>query len=168
MASNLKKRLYAKLALFAPGGYTLRPLLHKKRGVNIGKDVWISQYVYIDEVHPENITIEDNVSIGLKSTIFAHFYSGNYEPGKKVGKVWIKKNVYIGPHCVILHDVTIGEGSVIAAGSVVSKNVPPGVLFGPPPSTVIARVKTPLIKGKNMDYRKFLFSLEVLKKQSTL
>ena len=160
MSRNFIGRLLAKFALIAPGGYTLRPWLHKKRGVNIGKDVWISQFVYIDEVHPENITIEDNATIGLRSIIFAHFYSGDYEPGKKVGKVKIEKDVYIGPNCVIFHDVTIGAGSVIAAGSVVSKNIPPGILYGPPSGTSIARVKNPLVKGKNMDYKNFLLGLE--------
>lgn len=154
--------MLAKIAMIAPGGYTLRPWLHKTRGVTMGKDVWISQYVYIDEVHPENITIEDNVTIGLRSTVFAHFYSGDYEPGKKVGKVLIKKNAYIGPHCAIFHDVTIGEGSVIAAGSMVSKNVPDGVLFGPPAATPLAKVTNPLIKGRNMDYKNFLLGLEKL------
>ena len=118
------KRLLAKIAMIAPGGYTIRPMLHRSRGVKIGKGVWISQFVYIDEVHPANIVIEDNVTIGLRTTIFAHFYSGFYEPGKKVGKVKIEKNVYIGPHCVIFHNVTIGEGSVIGAGSVVTKTIP--------------------------------------------
>ncbi len=159
MGLSLKKRLFAKIAMIAPGGYTFRPWLHKARGVKVGSNVWISQFVYIDEIHPENITIDDNVTIGLRSTIFAHFYSGKYEKGKKVGKVTIKKNVYIGPNCVIFHDVTIGEGSVIAAGTIVSKNVPPGVLFGPPTAAPIAQVTQPLIKGKNMDYKKFLLGL---------
>ena len=162
MAPFFFKRLLGKIAMIAPGGYTLRPWLHKLRGVNIGKNVWISQYVYIDEVHPENITIKDNVSIGIRSTIFAHFYSADYEYGKKVGKVVIKKDVYIGPHCVIVHDVTINEGSVIAAGSVVSKNVPSRVLYGPPSAAPLAKVTRPLIKGKNMDYKNFLLGLKKL------
>ena len=91
MAGKIKSRIFAKLAMIAPGGYTLRPWFHKQRGIKMGKDVWISQFVYIDEVHPENIEIQDNVTIGLRSTIFAHFYSGDYEPGKKVGKVCIEK-----------------------------------------------------------------------------
>ncbi len=164
MAYLLKKRLFAKLAMIAPGGYTLRPWLHRARGVTVGANVWISQFVYIDEVHPENITIEDNVTIGLRTTIFAHFYSGDYDRGKKVGKVVIKKNVYIGPHCVIFHDVTIGEGSVIAAGTIVTKNVPPSVLYGPPAAAPIARVTRPLVKGSNMDYTNFLLGLRKIEK----
>jgi len=156
----LVKRLLAKIAYVAPGGYTLRPWLHKIRGVQMGKNVWISQHVYIDEVHPENIVIKDNVGIGFRSTIFAHFYWGDYEAGKKVGKVVIEKDVYIGPHCIILQDVTIGEGSVITAGTVVSKNVPPGVLYGNPSASPLAKVTRPLIKGTS--YKEFLLGLKKL------
>lgn len=162
MVSKIKSRLLAKIALFAPGGYTLRPLLHKKRGVKVGRNVWMSQLVYIDEVHPENITIKDNVTIGFRSTIFSHFYSGSYTPGKKIGKVVIEENVYIGPHCVIFHDVTIGKGSVIAAGTIVSKNVPPGVLFGPPSAAPLAKVTHPLTMGESMNYNRFLLGLRKL------
>jgi acetyltransferase-like isoleucine patch superfamily enzyme len=102
------------------------------------------------------------VTIGLRCTIFAHFYSGDYKPGKHVGKIVFEKNAYIGPHCVIFNDVTIGEGAVVAAGSVVSRNVPPGVLFGPPQAAPIARVTRPLIKGESMDYNRFVFGLKRL------
>jgi acetyltransferase-like isoleucine patch superfamily enzyme len=156
----LIKRLLSKLAFFAPGGATLRPWLHKVRGVKMGKNTWIGQYVFIDEVHPENVTIEDNVGIGLRTTIYSHFYWGNYEPGKKVGKVTIKKNAYIGPHCIILHDVTIGEGAVIAAGTVVHKNVAPGVFYGYPPAAPIAKVTRPLIRG--VTHKEFLMGLRKL------
>jgi acetyltransferase-like isoleucine patch superfamily enzyme len=155
-------RLLAKLALIAPGGYTLRPMLHRLRGVQIGKNAWISQFVYIDEAHPNNVIIRDNVTIGIRCTIFAHFYSGHYSLGKKVGKVVIEDNVYIGPHCVIFHDVVIGEGSVIAAGSVVTKSVPAGVLYGPPPSRSLARVTRPLVKGRDMNYERFMLGLRKL------
>jgi acetyltransferase-like isoleucine patch superfamily enzyme len=160
MLRTLKKRLLGKVAFFAPGGFTLRPWLHRIRGVQMGNNVWVSQYVYIDEVHPENVIIGDNVGIGFRTTIFAHFYWGDYEPGKKVGKVVIEKNVYIGPHCVILHDVTIGEGAVIAAGTVVTSNVPPGVLYGYPSPKPLAKVTRPLIYGTS--HKEFLLGLRKL------
>jgi acetyltransferase-like isoleucine patch superfamily enzyme len=162
MAGMILKRLMCKMAMIVPGGYTLRPRLHSARGVTIGKNVWISQFVYIDEVHPEHITIMDNATIGLRTTIFAHFYSEKYEPGKKISDVVIGKNVYIGPHCVIFHGVTIGEGSVIAAGSIVSKSVPPGVLYGPPAASSLARVTRPLVKGTSMNYEQFVLGLRPL------
>ena len=160
MRGSVMKRLLAKIAFFAPGGYTLRPWLHRIRGVQIADNVWISQYVYIDEVHPENVIIKENASIGLRTTIFTHFYWGRHDPGKYAGKVVIEKNAYIGPHCVILQDVTIGEGSVIAAGTVVSKNVPPGVLYGHPPPSPLARATRPLTEGET--YKNFLLGLRGL------
>jgi acetyltransferase-like isoleucine patch superfamily enzyme len=153
------KRLLGKIAMVAPGGYSLRPWLHRKRGVRIGNNVWISQMVYIDEVHPENVVIKDNVTIGLRSIIFTHFYLGDYATGKKVGKVVIEKDVYIGPNCTILQDVTIGEGAVVVAGSVVTRNVPPGVLYGPTPSAPLAKITQPLVHEGQVQYERFLFGL---------
>jgi acetyltransferase-like isoleucine patch superfamily enzyme len=154
------KRVLGKIAMIAPGGFSLRPWLHKLRGVQIGANVWISQFVYIDEVHPERVVIKDNVIIGLRCTIFAHFYLGGYNPDEKTGKVLIEKDVYIGPGSIILNDVTIGEGSVVAAGSVVSKNVPPGVLYGHSPCVPLARITNPLIREGKVDYKRFLFGLK--------
>lgn len=49
----------------------------------------------------------------------------------------IEDNVWIGANCIILPGITIGQGSVIAAGSVVSKNVPPLVVVGGNPAKII-------------------------------
>ena len=158
------KRFLGKLAMIAPGGNSLRPWLHKIRGVHIGTNVWIGQYVYIDEIHPENVVIKDNVAIGFRSIIFAHFYRGRYSSDNKVGKVVIENDVFIGPNCTILQDVTIGDGSVVVAGSVVTRNVPPGVLYGPSPSGPLAKITHPLVKEGKVHYEKFLFGLRKLDK----
>jgi len=52
MLKNLINRVLHKVAYVAPGGKRFRPWLHRRRGAHIGRDVWISQYVYIDEIHP--------------------------------------------------------------------------------------------------------------------
>ena len=49
-----------RLAMVAPGGATVRPLLHRWRGAAIGVNVWIGLYVYIDDLHPELLSIGDN------------------------------------------------------------------------------------------------------------
>jgi len=143
MFSHLLGRLVAKIAFAAPGGHSLRPWLHRLRGVAIGRNVWISQFVYIDELHPGNVTIGDNSSIGLRTSIFTHFYWGPRRP-KSNGRVVIEKDVFIGPHCVILPNVTIGEGAVVRAGSVVSRNIPPHALWGSPPSEMLGVATVPL------------------------
>lgn len=159
---RILQRLLGKLAMVAPGGYTLRPWLHRRRGVKVGEHVWIGQYVYIDELHPEHVVIEDNAVIGLRCTIFAHFYTGGYAPDAKVGTVQIRRDAFLGPNCTILKDVVIGEGAVVVAGSVVGRNVPPGVVYGPPPPAPLAKITHPLIKDGKVEYGKFLFGLKKL------
>jgi acetyltransferase-like isoleucine patch superfamily enzyme len=120
----------------------LRPWLHKLRGVEIGKDVWIAQLVYIDEIHPEMVTIGDNSTVGLRTSIFAHMYWGGRR--ESCGRVIIEKDVFIGPHCLILPNVRIGQGAVIKGGTVVTRDVPPFTFWGLPQAGPLARVTIPL------------------------
>jgi NDP-sugar pyrophosphorylase family protein len=139
------------MAVHLPGGYSLRPMLHRWRGVKLGRNVWISQSVYLDELYPEAIAIGDNTTIGLRTSVFAHFHwgpkleSGGFKP------VIIGADVFIGPHCVILPGVRIGPGSVIKAGSVVSRNVPPRVLWGDAGPGALAIVTVPLTPVHSYD-----------------
>lgn len=55
------------------------------------------------------------------------------------GKVKIGDYVYIGTNSLIMPGVTIGDGSLIAAGSVVTKSVPPGVVVGGNRQSICAR-----------------------------
>jgi acetyltransferase-like isoleucine patch superfamily enzyme len=135
--------LLARIALFAPGGTGVRPRLHRWRGASIGRNVWIGLFVYIDELHPEALSIGDNCTIGIRTSILTHFYWGPRQPVSN-GKVVIENDVFIGPHCVILPNVTIGEGAVIQAGSVVAHNVPPHTFWGPPPSGPLGTATVPL------------------------
>jgi hypothetical protein len=61
----LLARFAGRIAFIAPGGQTFRPWLQRRRGVVIGRNVWIGQFVYIDEIHPTDVTIGDNCTIGL-------------------------------------------------------------------------------------------------------
>ncbi len=162
---DIIQRILRRVAFTIPGGYSVRPMLHRMRGVTIGNGVWISQYVYIDELHPESIFIGDNTSIGIGTSIIAHLYWGPKKADHK-GKVIIGKDVFIGPHCVILPDVIIGDKSVIQAGSVISRDVPEATLWGAPKSTAIARITTPLTH--HFSYEKFIRGLRPLLPSSRL
>lgn len=154
----LLSRLAGKIAFVAPGGFSVRPWLQRLRGVAIGKNVWISQFVYIDEIHPSDVTIGDNCIIGLRTSIISHFYSGPRRPNGN-GTVVIEKDVFIGPHCVILPNVRISEGAVIRAGTVVSRNVPAHTFWGPPAAEALGVANVPLTPETN--YEDFMEGLKM-------
>jgi heptaprenylglycerol acetyltransferase len=156
MVPNFIGRLFHKIAFVAPGGYSMRPWLHKARGSRIGKNVWISQLVYIDDLYPEAVTIGDNSIIGLRTTIYAHIHWGQRQTGE-IGEVVIGKDVFIGPHCLILPNVHIGDGSVIKGGTVVTKDIPHHTFFGSPPAIPLGVVTVPLAPPH--DYKEFIRGL---------
>jgi len=136
-------RLLHKIAFVAPGGGSVRPSLHRLRGVHVGTNVWIGQFVYMDELHPHGLSIGENSTIGMRTSMFTHFYWGPRQPASN-GKIVVGKNVFIGPHCVILPNVRIGDGAVIRAGTVVSRNVPPHAFWGPTPAEMLGTAEVPL------------------------
>lgn len=162
MFGNMFQRLLLKIALFIPGGYSIRPWLHRIRGVKIGNKVWISQMVYIDELHPENVEIGSNCSIGLRTSIFTHFYWGHKRKDNP-SKVIIEKDVFIGPHCVILPSVRIGEGAVIKAGTVINTNIPPFTFWGYPNGQPLAKVSVPLTPDHT--YEAFIKGLKLIRQR---
>ena len=134
-----------RLAMVCPGGTNIRPRLHRWRGVTIGRDVWLGLHVSIDELHPEALSIGNNCTIGIRTTILTHFYWGPAQPTSN-GTVVIEDDVFIGPHCVILPNVRIGQGAVVQAGTVVTRNVPARTLWGPTAAGPLAAVTVPLTK----------------------
>ena len=158
---TLLNRVLNRLAYVLPGGSNMRPMLHRLRGVKMGKNVWVGLLVYIDEWHPEAISIGDNCSIGLRTSIFSHFYWGPRRPDNPE-RVIIERDVFIGPHCLILANVRIGEGAVITAGTVVTTDVPAHALWGIPPAGPLARVSVPLIPENS--YADFLQGLRPVDK----
>ena len=133
----------SRLAMISPGGYGIRPMLHRWRGARIGRNVWIGLFVLLDELHPEALSIGNNCTIGIRTTIITHFYWGPRRAASN-GAVVIEDDVFIGPHCVILPNVRIGQGAVIQAGSVVSRSVPPRTLWGASPAGALATATVPL------------------------
>jgi len=114
--------------------------------------------VYIDEIHPTDVSIGDNCVIGLRTSIISHFYTGPRRPIGN-GKVVIEKDVFIGPHCVILPNVRIGEGAVIKAGTVVSRSVPAHAFWGAPSAENLGTATVPL--NPQRTYDEFLQGLKL-------
>jgi len=121
------------------GAYTMRPAIHRMRGVKIKGTVWIGTGVYIDDEHPEWIEIGNNVMLGVGCMLFAHFRP----KGEKQG-IMIEDDVFIGPGAITTENVKIGKGAVVAAGAVVNKDVPPYTFVGGVPAHPLGKVKHPL------------------------
>jgi carbonic anhydrase/acetyltransferase-like protein (isoleucine patch superfamily) len=157
--------LLAKLAFIFPGGATVRPTLHRWRGVRIGRNVWIAPYVYLDELYPEGVRIGDNCTIGLRTSVFSHFHWGSRPTSGGFKPVVIEDDVFIGPHCVVLPGVLIGQGSVIRAGSVVTRNVPPGVFWSDAGGGPLMTATVPLTP--RYSYEEFVRGLRPLRSSKT-
>ena len=151
-------------ALYVPGASSVRPFLHRLRGVHIGENCFIGTDVIIETEHPEKIFIDSNVAISIRTTFIAHFRGGlgidEFEKDKYSIKV--EKNVFIGPGCIILPHVTIGEGSVISAGSVVTASVPPKTLVQGNPAKPVATCGVPLYPD-SYSYADFIKNLKPIR-----
>jgi acetyltransferase-like isoleucine patch superfamily enzyme len=130
------------LAMFMP--YSgLRVMLHRVRGVKIGKNVLIGFNVTIDNIYPHLVTIEDGVSLAGNNLILTHSKPLEYHKNvfeSYVAPVVIKKNAWVTVGVTVLAGVTIGEGSVIAANSLVNKDIPPHCLAAGNPARVIKKL----------------------------
>src|SRR2546425_1838083 len=118
-------RLLHQLARFLPGATSLRPFLHRLRGVKIHGKVFIGDDVYLENEYPECVEIHDGVQVGLRTTIIAHT--------RGPGRIVIEKNVFIGASCVIAASprktLTIGEGAVLGIASLVTSDIPPRTFY---------------------------------------
>lgn len=103
--------------------------------VDLAKDVLITS--------TGGVEIGDRVLIGYRTQIISsdHTIPPIGEPfpisGDRPQKIVIEKDVWIGGNCVITSGVTIGEGAVIAGGSVVTKDVPKNAIVGGVPAKII-------------------------------
>ena len=132
---------------------TLRIIILKMLGANIKGKIKISQELFIfDAGRTDLLTIEDSVGIGPCVTIIIH--SDPYpSPLRKIYPkrtlpVYIKKGAWIGAGAIILPGVTIGDCSLVAAGAVVTENVPPYTMVAGVPAKVIKELGEELDKQK--------------------
>jgi len=130
-------RFLQLFTMIAPGGQSVRVLLHRARGVSIGQNVWISYNVVLETGFPNLVKIEDGAFIGVGVIVIAHFRE--VRRGVRIGK-----HAFIGPGVIILPDVDIGDGAVVTAGSVVTSSVPAMTMVQGNPAVPIAKCGVPL------------------------
>jgi acetyltransferase-like isoleucine patch superfamily enzyme len=124
-------------------GFLLIPPFYTASGVDIsvGRNVFVNQNCTFYDLGGLDIT--DDVMIGPNASIITA--SHPMEPSQRrpfvIAKpIAIEKNVWIAAAATIIGGVTVGENSVVAAGSVVTKDVPPNTLVGGNPARVIRSI----------------------------
>ncbi|MFA7116532.1 MAG: acyltransferase [Bacteroidales bacterium] len=132
----------------------LRPWVYRKVGCKIGKNVFIGANVYLDSGHADLITIEDNAYVTGKTVLLCHkrdlnnyCFGDDYAklPYKK-GEIRLCKGCSTGTGTIIMPGVTIGEGAIIGAGSLVTKDVPAWTIAVGRPAKVIKQIPKRLDK----------------------
>jgi len=117
------------------------------KGLILGKNVLIVDTFFFDPSHCYLITIGDNCTICPNVRLIAHDASTKNHLGyTKFGKITIGENCFIGDSTIVLPNVSIGPNSIVGAGSVVTKSVPPW--------TVVAGIRREGFAGWRSIWRK--------------
>jgi acetyltransferase-like isoleucine patch superfamily enzyme len=115
-----------------------------QRGARVGRSVKVSSHTFICE----GVEIEDDVFVGHGVTFINDRYPRAVKPGGglQTKEDWtvvptiVRKGASIGSGVTILCGVEIGEAAIVGAGSVVTRDVPPGTIVAGNPARVLRRV----------------------------
>ena len=137
---RLKDHWFNNWAQHAPwGGF--RKWLQRQRGVKIGKNVHWGTNVVVDYPYPNFVKVEDEASISGNDYFLAHSKPLDYHAcctESYVAPIIVHKHVWIAVNVTVMPGVEIGEGAIISAGSVVSKDIPPFTVAKGNPAKVVA------------------------------
>lgn len=143
----LKYCMYS--VILAPLNYRkLRPKIWRWMGAKVGKDCFIGYEVWADVTNTELIELEDHVHIANRCLLLCHqrdlsdyCIGDDYaELGYIKEKIVLRKGCLLGMETMVMPGVTIGEGAIIGAGSIVTKDIPPWTIAVGRPAKVIKQI----------------------------
>lgn len=118
-------------------------------GMHIGSDVFLPDSTWIDTSHCFLISIGDHCGFGEECLLLAHdAQMDEYLDAARIGRVVIHESSHIGARTVILPGVEIGPRTVVGAGSVVTKSLPPDTVCAGNPARVICSLDEYLRKHR--------------------
>ena len=120
----------------------------RKMGCHVGKGCFIGNHVRLDSGHADMITLEDNVTITSGVHLLCHqrdildYCAGDdyMKLGYVVKPIILKKGCSVGIESVVMPGVTIGEGAIIGAGSLVTKDIPAWTVAMGRPAKVVRQI----------------------------
>ncbi|OBR62919.1 hypothetical protein A7K91_09350 [Paenibacillus oryzae] len=111
-------------------------------GMKVGRGCSIQPGVVFDYSHCWLIEIGDYVTIAPEAYLLAHDASSKpYTGHTRIGKVVIEDYAFIGARAIIMPGVTVGRSAIVAAGSIVTRSVPPDTLVGGNPAKPIGTIR---------------------------
>jgi maltose O-acetyltransferase len=111
-------------------------------GLRLGRDVYIGPGAIIDPAHCWLVSIGDESTLTPGVLVLAHDASTKRHLGyTRVARVTIGRRVFVGARAIVLSGVTVGDDVIIAAGSVVNRDVPAGTVVGGNPARVIGQTE---------------------------
>ena len=132
-----------------------------KRGMKVGKNFCRQSGTRLDPSHCWLISIGDDVTFANKVQVLAHDDSTRIYTGYgRVGKVVIGDRVFVGANSTILMNTRIGNDVIIAAGSVVTKNIPDNSVVAGVPARVIGKTSEYIEREKSLIQIYPTFSIE--------
>lgn len=139
-------RVLQFFAMYIPMTPSLRVKLQRMRGVKMGNNVFIGLEVLIDPAFPELVVIEDDVSLAGRNILIAHsdptFPIRNENLVEaKIAPIKIEQGAWVTVGAIVLPGVTIGKNAIVAAGAVVTRDVPPYTLVGGVPAKTIKNLQ---------------------------
>lgn len=149
---NMRLKLLCNMmdwAIFEPiAPRMLRPWLMLRMGCHVGKGCFIGDNVRIDAGHADMITLEDSVSIAGGSRLLCHqrdfrdYCVGDdyMKLGYIIKPIVLKKGCLIGMESFVMPGVTVGEGAVVGAGSMVAKDIPDWTVAIGRPAKVVRQI----------------------------
>jgi len=118
-------------------------------GIKIGRDCLISQFTRVDALLPNLVIFEDHTAIGVASNLITHTFIDRANIRAFLyGPITICKYARIGANVTITPGVTIGEGAVVAAGSLVNKDIPPYTMVGGVPAKILKKIDPKLYRPR--------------------
>ena len=145
MIFDFKKKILKPLARFMPHS-KLRIAFLKLCGYKIKRDVFIGEDIIIsDNIHDKKVFIGYRASIAPRVTLITSS-SPNLSKirpyvNTEDGPIEIGNDTWIGTGAIILPNIKIGEGAVVGAGAVVTKDVLPYTVVAGVPARVIKKIK---------------------------
>ena len=134
----MKNFIIIQVARYMPFLAVKNALYRRGLGMNVGETTAFALMVMVDLMFPEQITVGDNSIIGYNTTLLTHEY---LIKEYRIGAIRIGNNVMIGANCTILPGVSIGDGAVVAAGTVVTKDVATNTFVAGNPMQIVVKDK---------------------------